>query len=286
MGIKVRDLVENITDHVESVDFTTLATSEGQLYDNKEEIRRAFIIHKNDTECEAVGICNKTEECASSLENNYTAHSCNLHQPGCSIECGPNGACIHSGGISYCSCDFDWLNIYYGERCDRVAVSLEAELGITFGCLGAVLIFVFVGCLIRSRNKNKESYCEDEAGDWRGFSGTDSRWLTFSGRYSTREIPYKRSLRDGRHLVPAHDPFGSSRMTRPGLYLPGNAGTDTSFVNNVTSYSKFSSDVDFSIRRPHVSKEPSAVYLSDQSWRSTGYTNSVFYNYPEERTHL
>lgn len=35
-----------------------------------------------------------------------------------------------------CSCASDWLNIYYGVNCESRAVSLEAQLGITFGSLG------------------------------------------------------------------------------------------------------------------------------------------------------
>lgn len=50
------------------------------------------------------------------------------------------------------------------------------------------------------------SFLEDDATGWRGFNGGDSRWSTFSGRYSTRDIPYKRSLRDGRYLVPVINP--------------------------------------------------------------------------------
>lgn len=166
-------------------------------------------------------------------------------------------------------------------------MSLEAQLGITFGSLGVVLIIIFIGCLIRSRRRDKESFLEDDARGWRGFNGGDSRWSTFSGRYSTRDIPYKRSLRDGRYLVPAHDPFGSGRLTRPGLYLPRADGlVDTSFIDAVPSYSQFNFEADFTIKRPVVSKEPSAIYLTDRSWRSLGYTNPAFYDFVEERTHL
>ncbi|XP_062572429.1 mucin-3B-like [Saccostrea cucullata] len=286
MNITIGDLVRNVVHQVDSVEFSTISTSQGNIYDNKEDIKRAFINHDNDTECEAVGICDTTEDCTSSV-NNYTAILCNLHRFVCSLECGPNGACVNTSGISHCRCNSDWLNIYYGLNCESRAVSLEAQLGITFGCLGVLMIFIFIGCLVRSRNRNKESYYEDDGmGGWRGFNGGDSRWSTFSGRYSTREVPYKRSLRDGKYLVPAHDPFGSGRMTRPGLYLPRNEGMDTSFIDNVPSYSKFNLDADFTIRRPAVSKEPSAIYLNDQSWRFTGYTNNAFYNFVEERTQL
>ncbi|XP_061184369.1 uncharacterized protein LOC133192369 [Saccostrea echinata] len=286
MNITVGDLVRNVADQVDSVEFSTISTSHGNIYDNKEDIRREFINHENDTECEAVGICDSTEECTSSV-NNYTAILCNLHRSVCSLECGPNGACVNSSGIFHCRCKSNWLNIYYGLHCESRAVSLEAQLGITFGCLGVLMIFIFIVCLVRSRNRNKESYYEGDAvGGWRGFNGGDSRWSTFSGRYSTREVPYKRSLRDGKYLVPAHDPFGSGRMTRPGLYLPRNDGVDTSFIDSVPSYSKFNLDADFTIRRPVVSKEPSAIYLNNQSWRFTGYTNTAFYKFVEERTHL
>lgn len=55
-----------------------------------------------------------------------------------------------------CSCASDWLNIYYGVNCESRAVSLEAQLGITFGSLGVVFMIIFVGCLIRSRRTDKE----------------------------------------------------------------------------------------------------------------------------------
>lgn len=45
----------------------------------------------------------------------------------------------------------------------------------------------------------------------------------------------------------AHDPFGSGRLTRPGLYLPKNDGLmATSFIDAVPSYSHFNFEADVS----------------------------------------
>uniref|UniRef100_A0A8W8LGQ3 SEA domain-containing protein n=2 Tax=Magallana gigas TaxID=29159 RepID=A0A8W8LGQ3_MAGGI len=282
----VESAVQKMVNTLESVNYTKLNTSRGKLYDNKGGVRRSFLLHQNDTECDAVDICGSFQKCILS-NNNTTAVLCNPMQRACYLECGPNGECVQSVDTTYCSCASDWLNIYYGVNCESRAVSLEAQLGITFGSLGVVFMIIFVGCLIRSRRTDKESFLEDDATGWRGLNGGDSRWSTFSGRYSTRDVPYKRSLRDGRYLVPAHDPFGSGRLTRPGLYLPRNGGLmATSFIDAVPSYSHFNLEADFTIKRPVVSKEPSAIYLTDQSWGSVGYTNPAFYDFVEERTHL
>lgn len=45
----------------------------------------------------------------------------------------------------------------------------------------------------------------------------------------------------------AHDPFGSGRLTRPGLYLPRTDGLmATSFIDAVPSYSQFNLEADVS----------------------------------------
>lgn len=72
-----------------------------------------------------------------------------------------------------------------------ISVLLSFRSDIVFACVNfADLLFYVL------------SFLEDDATGWRGLNGGDSRWSTFSGRYSTRDVPYKRSLRDGRYLVP------------------------------------------------------------------------------------